>query len=126
VGFLLSLNSISMQSNKRGLKMPTAISTNWEGVPNLCKDASVKEQTDVKNARVVYLAKASIRNATVSGYFKVAEDAEVKTYAGKRRIEVECLWFGCKPPTSWMNLAILSTPKFEDGYSKKVNWNIAK
>jgi hypothetical protein len=106
--------------------MATKISTNWEGIPSLSTRTTVKEKREVKNARVVYLSKASIRNAVVSGYFKVAEGAEVKTFGGKRRIEVECLWFGCKPPTCWMNITILSTSRFENGYSNTVNWNIAK
>lgn len=105
--------------------MVTKISTDWEGVPSLSTRASVKEKKEVKNARVVYLSKASIRNAVVSGYFKVAEGAEVKTFGGKRRIEVECLWFGCKPPSTWMHLTISCTPKFETSFSGAVAWNIS-
>jgi hypothetical protein len=95
--------------------MPTKISTDWSNAPSTCKTAKVVEYKEVKNARVVYLAKAGIRNAEVSGYFKIDEGAEVRALWGKRRIQVESLWFGCKPPTSWMNLTILPAPKFENG-----------
>ena len=101
-------------------------STNWDNTPDICKTAKVVNRITVRNARVVYLAKAFIRGSTVGGHFKLAEGATVKTYGGKRRIEVECLWFGCKPPSTWMNISILSNPVFKDRYGEEVVWNIAK
>jgi len=104
--------------------MAKRISTEWTGIPTKSKTASVKDHAPVRNVRVVHLSKATIRNSQVSGVFKVAEGAEVKTYAGKRRIEVECLWFGRKPPTTWMNITILCTPRFDENYSGNVAWDI--
>jgi hypothetical protein len=114
-----------INADSKGFKMPD-YSTNWDQTPTTCKTAKVVRHKPVRNARVVYLAKAFIRGSTVSGHFKLAEGATVKTYAGKRRIEVECLWFGCKPPTTWMNITILSNPVFKDRYGEDVVWNIAK
>ena len=103
--------------------MPT-YNTDWTGVPMLSKTATPKEHRQVTNARVVYLKKATIRLATVSGYFKLAEGAVVKPYAGKQRIEVECLWFGRKPPSTWMNITLLSKPEFIDNHTGDVVWDI--
>ena len=103
--------------------MPT-YSNDWTGVPILSKTAKEKQYTSVKNARVVFLKKATIRQAVVSGYFKLADGAVVKPYAGKQRIEVECLWFGRKPPSTWMNITLLSKPEFKDNYTGEVVWDI--
>ena len=104
--------------------MATTYNTDWTGVPMLSKKASPKTPLNVRDARVVYLKKATIRKAVVSGYFKLAEGAEVKPYAGKQRIEVECLWFGRKPPSTWMNITLLSKPEFNDHYTGEVVWDI--
>lgn len=101
-------------------------STNWDQTPDVCKTVKIVKPKSVCNARVVYLAKAFIRGSTVSGHFKLAQGAMVKPYGSKRRIEVECLWFGCKPPSTWMNITILSHPIFKDRYSGEVAWNITK
>ena len=73
---------------------------------------------------VSYICQSINQNSEVSGVFKVAEGADIRTFTGKRRIEVEGLWFGCKPPTTWMNITVLYTPKFERNYSGKVAWKI--
>ena len=106
--------------------MATIYNTDWTGVPMLSTTATTKEHVHVRNTRVVFFKKATIRNAVVSGYFKLAEDAEIKSYADKRRIEVECLWFGRKPPTTWMNITMLSKPEFIDNYTGDVVWDIRK
>jgi hypothetical protein len=104
--------------------MATTYNTDWTSIPLLSKTASPKKHISVRNALVVFFKKATIRNAVVSGYFKLAEGADVKTYAGKQRIEVECLWFGRKPRTTWMNITLLSKPEFNDNYTGEVVWDI--
>ena len=94
--------------------------TDWSEIPDTCTTATVQKTQRVNGARVVHLAKAGIRRSEVSGTFKLAEGAEVKTLWGQRRIMVECLWFGRKPKTTWMHLAVLSTPRFENDYSGEV------
>lgn len=107
--------------------MATKPQTDWDGIPHTHRNARVLEDDyAVRNARVIHLSKASIRCTKVSGTFLLAPDAEMKTYAGKQRIEVQCLWFGRKPPTSWMHITVLSSPRYEDNYSGTVVWNIGR
>lgn len=98
--------------------------TDWAGIPTTSTTAKPKAKV-VKNARVVVLKKAFIRGSEVSGTFLLAEGAEVKTYAGRQRIEVQCLWFGRKPKTTWMNITLLSEPVFKNNYIGEVVANIA-
>jgi len=105
--------------------MATIYNTDWTGVPMTYETASPKKHISVRNARVVFLKNATIRKATVSGYFKLADGADVKTYAGKQRIEVECLWFGRKPRTTWMNITLLSKPIFNSHYTGEIVWDIS-
>jgi hypothetical protein len=107
--------------------MPTEPSVDWTGVPTTYPDAAVKETKSVSNASVVKLSKAFIRGSEISnGVFLLSDGAEVKSYAGRQRIEVQCLWFGKKPKTTWMNITLLSTPVFESNYSGAVAWDIRK
>lgn len=105
--------------------MATTYNTDWSGVPILSKTATPKEHVRVRNARVVFLKKATISRAVVSGYFKLAEGAEIRTYAGKQRIEAEYLWFGRKPPSTWMNITLRSKPEFNDNFTGDVVWDIS-
>ena len=100
--------------------------TDWRDIPQQSKTATVIRSRFVEDASVIYTDKAFIRGSTVSGFFKVAHGAEVKVRAGKRRIEVECLWFGRKPRSTWMNLTLLSEPKFLHGYSGNVALDIRR
>lgn len=100
--------------------------TNWREIPKQSRSASVSRRRLVENASVIRVDKAFIRGSTVSGFFKLAQGAEVKTYAGKRRIEVECLWFGRKPRYTWMNLTLLSEPMFLCGYTGEVALDIRR
>jgi hypothetical protein len=99
--------------------------TDWTAVPNTSNKAKPTKLVRVNNARVVSLKKAFIRGSEVSGTFLLANDAEVQTYAGRRRIEVQCLWFGRKPKTTWMRLTLLSDPIFKSNFSGEVVSNIA-
>ena len=56
--------------------------TDWSGIPDTCTTATVQKTQRVNGARVVHLAKAGIRGAEVSGTFKLAEGAEMKTLWG--------------------------------------------
>lgn len=98
--------------------------SDWTGIPMTSKTATPKKAMPVKDARVVYLKKASIRGSEVGGTFLLAEGAEVQTYAGRRRIEVQCLWFNRKPKTTWMHLTLLSEPMFKNNFTGEVVSNI--
>jgi hypothetical protein len=88
--------------------------------------ATVRELKQVSNASVVRLSKAFIRGSEVSGTFLLADGAEVRSYAGRQRIAVQCLWFGKKPKTTWMNITLLCAPKFDSRYTGEVAWDIRK
>jgi hypothetical protein len=107
--------------------MPTKPSTDWTGVPMTYPYATVREPKQVSNASVVRLSKAFIRGSEITnGVFLLADGAEVRSYAGRQRIEVQCLWFGKKPKTTWMNITLLCAPKFDSSYSGEVAWDIRK
>lgn len=98
--------------------------TDWTNVPQQSKKATVRRTRLVENASVVHVGQAFIRGSTVSGCFKLAKGADIKAHKDKKRIEVECLWFGCKPKTTWMHITLLREVHFFYGYSGKVAFDI--
>jgi hypothetical protein len=100
--------------------------TDWDNIPHQTPNARIVDYKDVKNARVIHLTKATIRNCEVSGTFLLAAGAEMKTYAGRQRIEVQCLWFGRKPYTTWMHITVLGGVRHQDNYFGKVVWDIGR
>jgi len=57
--------------------------TDWTGIPNTYRSAKPTKSKTVKNASVVTLSKAFIRGSEVSGTFLLADNAVLKTYAGR-------------------------------------------
>ena len=98
--------------------------TDWTGIPHTCYTAEPRYKT-VSNAKVVTLSKAFIRGSEVSGTFVLADGAVVRTYAGRQRIEVQCLWFGRKPPSTWMNVTLRSKPVFNNNFDGKVVYDLS-
>jgi hypothetical protein len=47
------------------------------------------------------------------------QSASVKAHAGNHRTAVDCLWFGCKPPSKCMNIPISDSPVFKIDRAKK-------
>lgn len=84
------------------------ISTDWSEIRFTDKNAAVIDTTPApKSRRIVFIENGKIRSATVSGHFVVADVPDpVSSYSQKTRIEVECLWYGRKPPSSWMHMTI--------------------
>jgi hypothetical protein len=82
--------------------------TDWTGIPGQnAKAIKIGHKNPSVGRRVIHVTNARIRNAVVTGHFQVADVLKPNnTFAGKQRIQVECLWYGKKPPTSWMNLTI--------------------
>ncbi len=124
MGFFITISPIPFNAGET--VMPTKPSTDWTGVPTTYPAAEVRELKKVSNASVVKLSKAFIRGSEVSGTFLLADGAEVRSYAGRQRIEVQCLWFGRKPKTTWMNITLLCAPKFDLNYTGEVAWDIRK
>lgn len=94
--------------------------TDWSDTPKSAKRARVQRMRFVENAQVILVDKAYIRGSIVGGWFKLVEGAHIQRYKHTQRIEVECLWFGRKPKTSWMHITLLCEPKFFYGYTGKV------
>ena len=82
--------------------------TDWSSVPDTDKNAvAIRLGKAPKGREIVRIQNGRIRCATVSGYFVVADVLKPDTWRGKkRRLQVECLWYGKKPPTTWMHITI--------------------
>lgn len=92
--------------------------TDWAGIRNTDpKAVPIDHKAPAKGRRIIHVSNAQIRDAVVTGYFQVADVAEPHSeYAGKQRIQVECLWYGKKPKTCWMNLTV------DGGYKDVANY----
>lgn len=76
----------------------------WDDIPHTNPKAIVKAN---RKAVAVYVDKASVREATVSGWFEVADSPNPFTYErGSLTVEVKCHWYGLKPEKEWMHLRI--------------------
>lgn len=102
--------------------------TDWNGIQHTCMSAVPTSTRHVEDALALELSSASIRKAKVSGFFELAEVAvPISTYNdGLTRAEVNCLWFGRKPPTSWMHIKITGKWKLHQHYTGPVVENICK
>lgn len=108
--------------------MDEIINTKWDNIPSLDKRAGPIKTRQIHNARAVRITVGSIRNADVSGVFELATNAvdPFTTYAGRRRVEVKCLWYQRKLPTTWMHLTITGTCEVLENYSGAVVSNIGR
>lgn len=109
--------------------MASLITNNWDGIPHTRAKANMVELRKVEGASVIRIDKASFRNATMSGYFELAEpDVEVKVDKnGTRTIEVQLGWFGVRPQKEgWANVTILGPFEFLNNFSGTVFHNISE
>ena len=99
------------------------INTDWDGILHTDKRAHPNATRNVRNVRAVRISNGSIRSAQVTDrVFELAAAAvdPFKMYAGCRRVEVKCLWYGRKPPTTWMHLTIIGTCEVIPNYTGPV------
>lgn len=84
--------------------------TDWDGVPHTDPHAVVTRKVRVKRGTpVIHVTNARIRNATVCGYFQIANPAKpFNQFGGKMRAEVSCFWYGKRPKSGrcWMNITL--------------------
>ena len=108
--------------------MKTEDILDWSDIPDTDKKAEPVAWHDVAEGQlVVKVTNAEIRKAIVSGYFLVVQgDNPTSTYNEKQRIEVECLWYGKKPKTTWMHLTVNNGFEYVQGYDGKVISNIGR
>ena len=100
----------------------------WTVVPHTDRKATAIAHSVVPaGRRVIKVTNGSIRGSTLSGYFLVVQgDNPTSTYNEKQRIEVECLWYGKKPKTTWMHLTVNNGFEYVQGYDGKVISNIGR
>ena len=104
------------------------IQTDWENVPVTDAKAHIVASESVKGSAAIHVTKASIRNAEIENCcFELASPVSVpKMRWGANRIEVKCLWYGRKPPTSWMHIAVLGDYEIIENYSGEVVRDIGR
>lgn len=95
--------------------------------PNTCKTAVVTATKKVKGVTVIEVINATYRNATVSGYFAVADDAVINISGETVRIPVYCLWFKHRLPTGCPTLLVnTKTTRVLTNYTGEIAKNIGK
>lgn len=101
--------------------------TDWTGIAHTDVRAKPTSWTQVEGVLAVRVECARIRGAEVSGVFAVSDHPEPITVHGDGtpRAEVHCLWFGRKPPTSWMHLTLAGKWQLVRSYTGPVVENIS-
>jgi len=70
----------------------------WDDVPHTNPHATVQRHRKVLDVMALCVDKASIRNATVSGWFEVADAENPLTYEdGSLTVQVKCYWYELRP-----------------------------
>jgi len=101
--------------------------TDWDSIPDTHTSAAPTSWRQVSGVRAVHAPSARIRCSSVSGYFEIADVLEpFRTRNGRFQVEVKCLWFGRKPPTTWMHLTLLGDYAVHEHYTGPVVENISK
>lgn len=97
--------------------------TQWDdSVPDTSRAAKPTAWRAVTDCVVIHVTKATIRSTQIEdAWFELHEsDKAFGTYAGRPRAEVKCLWFGRKPPTSWMHITLLGPHEVVRDYTGEV------
>ena len=106
--------------------MTTQINTDWENIPHTSPNANVKSYRRAVDTLAIRIKSASIRNAEVSGIFELADVPQpFSVLNGVLRVEVKCLWYERKPPSSWTHLQLLDNWELIRNYSGEVADNIS-
>lgn len=106
--------------------MTTQINTDWENIPHTSTNANVKSYRRAVDTLAIRVKSASIRNAEVSGVFELADIPQpFSVLNGVLRVEVKCLWYERKPPSSWTHLQLIDSWELIRNYSGEVADNIS-
>lgn len=98
----------------------------WNDIPHTDTKAVVVKRRTVLDVMAIRVDKASIRLATVSDWFEVADVPNpFRLIDGVLKMEVKCHWKGLKPPTEWLHLTTPNKYQFVRRYSGNVVENIA-
>ena len=100
--------------------------TDWNSVPNTHSNAKPESYRQVKNVLAVLINEGFLRGSTLRDcYFEVADCQQpFDTFDGKTRIEVQVLWFGRKPATTWAHVTLNGKWELLRNYSGEVVANI--
>lgn len=101
--------------------MSNRYNTNWDGV-RVTDSSAAPVLKHVEGARVVFIKEGSIRGAEFKNARFLLPDGQFKSsqYGTKQRVEVQCLWYGRKPPSSWMNVTCRTKPIEEKDFTGQV------
>ena len=98
----------------------------WGSVPNTDAKASVSRLRNAVDVLAIKVGQASVRQATVSGWFEVADVPNPFTYEkGWLQVQVKCHWYGLKPETEWTHLKIENKYQLVRRYTGEVADNIS-
>lgn len=98
----------------------------WDGILHTDAKAVVVKHRAVVDVMAIRVDKASIRLATVSGWFEVADVPNpFRIIDGNLKVEVKCYWKGLKPPTEWIHLTIPNKYQFVRRFSGEVAEDMA-
>jgi hypothetical protein len=102
-----------------------ADSKTWNDVPHTDPKATVVKHRRVVDVMAIRVEKASIRLATVSDWFEVADVANPFCIVdGKLTVEVKCYWYGLKPKTTWTHLTLCKKYELIPNHTGEVVANI--
>lgn len=97
----------------------------WDDIPHTDNKAKVVKTRKAVDVMAVEVKQASVRLATVSGWFEVADVPNPFTYEkDSLTVQVKCHWYTLKPEVEWMHLRITNKYKFVRRYSGEVVDNI--
>ena len=98
----------------------------WDEIPHTDAKAVVVKHRSVIDVMAIRVEKASIRLATVSDWFEVADVPNpFRLVDGGLKVEVKCHWKGLRPETEWLHLTISNKYQLVRRYSGKVAEDIA-
>ncbi len=106
--------------------MASEYNIDWSGVPNTHPSAKPETFRQVNNVLAVLVREGYLRGSTLRDcYFEVADCQEpFDTFAGKTRVEVQVLWFGRKPATTWTHITLTGKYELLRNYNGEVVANI--
>jgi hypothetical protein len=105
--------------------MTNSLNTNWDNIPHTNSNAQQKSERRVVDVLAIRVESASIRGATVSGIFELADNPQpITIYNGDLRAEVKCFWYNRKPTSTWMHLSLSKKWELIRNYSGEVVDNI--
>jgi hypothetical protein len=99
----------------------------WDDVPHTNPNAKEHRHRKVEDVMALCVVGASIRSATVGGWFEVADVPNPFTYEnGSLLVQVKCYWYGLRPKAEkdWMHLRITNKYQFVRRFSGDVVDNV--